>query len=211
MRNIKTYGQALFEAKQDTANFYFLEAAGKMDVQKALDMIELGADLNAISNGGGNTIGIGWGALHYLVNRAFSSKSKKTIKELIKAGADPNIRSKGYTPGLTPLHTVAKNMWRNKNEQNYVKLLLELGADVNALDDQGRNPLDSMIDKIEDARFYSPSDHYEVAKALLDGGSTTKRSTKELLDFFGGDPKWMQGLKREDVGRIIKTKSIFNV
>jgi len=83
------------------------------------------------------------------------------IRELIKAGADVNVRNQ-Y--GATPLM-----MMSQKGHSEIVKLLLEAGADVNAADTDGCTSL----------WMASQNDHSEVVKLLLEAKADVNARSRQ--------------------------------
>jgi ankyrin repeat protein len=75
------------------------------------------------------------------------------VKELLKKGADPNI--KNYD-GWTPLHIAA-----SKGHVDVVRLLLEHGADPNAQDKYANTPL----------HWAASEGHVDIARLLLEHGA----------------------------------------
>jgi hypothetical protein len=81
--------------------------------------------------------------------KAISGKRAKTALVLLEAGADPNavfnssdIDDINYYPGDTPLHVAAQ-----ANLVDVILKLLELGADVNAVDRHKTTPLTRAADR----------------------------------------------------------------
>ena len=72
------------------------------------------------------------------IARAVISGDVKSVKKLLKEGADPNVRDE---KGRTPLHHAVKD-----GRLDIVKLLVESGADVNAPDNYGLTPLHYAVD-----------------------------------------------------------------
>lgn len=62
------------------------------------------------------------------------------LSYLLDNGADASARAQAFYDYKTPLHIACS--WTNRNQAECVKILLDAGADVNALDSYGRTPLD---------------------------------------------------------------------
>ena len=114
---------------------------GNLDIVRYL--IEQGASLNALMNGGGNT------ALH----NAASIGNIEVVRVLLDAGADVDCRT---TWGATPLQWAAR-----QGGEDVVQLLLERGADPRAAGDDGATAFFAAMD----------SGHLPAARLLLDAGA----------------------------------------
>ena len=107
------------------------------DSEMALIFIRAGADIKAVDSEGESVLCI-----------AVVGKSSAVVEELLKRGADPNIRSKSIGfPGYTPLHMAALN-----GLTKTAALLLQYGADPSAHNDEGQTPLDITNVKFEEVR-----------------------------------------------------------
>jgi ankyrin repeat protein len=131
------------------------------------------------------------------------------MRLLVAAGADPLLAT---TQGATPLHVAAGVGIRGRTEVLEadafagVKLSVELGNDVNAVDDWGETPLhaamfrgpdgsDSIIHfLVENGAKLNAKDKYgytplTIAEGLYYGGSDTRSDkTAELLRKLGAEP-----------------------
>jgi ankyrin repeat protein len=89
-------------------------------------LLDKGAEINVINNEGYSALLYAAENSHPILHR------EKVIELLLERGADPNISIKG----LTPLMMVSRfNI-------NIVKLLLDHGADINAVDDKGNTAME---------------------------------------------------------------------
>lgn len=79
----------------------------------------------------------------YEIFNAAEKNDSKTLKRLLDAGIDPNVRD--YDRGATPLHLAA-----NKGHVESIELLIDAGADVNAPNKRGRTPIHALMEM----RFY---------------------------------------------------------
>jgi len=204
MHNIKTYGQALFEAKQDTLNYYFIEAVLKSDREKAIDLLDTGADPNARGIPGQNMANSG--CLHILTYSKNTNAIKDFIKELVERGADPNMEN---LYGYTPLHLLL----RDPRKWKFIDLLIELGADPNKKNKDGLSPLEECLNEMIRLKGYAwAKDRMKIAQRLMLGGGIA--NPKLIFDAFDGNLSWWKNMPpdfMEKVNRINRTKSIFNV
>jgi cytohesin len=92
---------------------------------------------------------MGWTDLH----SAASAGDVERVRELLKKGANPNVRDEF---GYTPLHWAAY-----EGHVDVVKLLLKHGANLNARDEDGWTPLHRAASR----------GHVEVVKLLLEHGA----------------------------------------
>jgi uncharacterized protein len=70
------------------------------------------------------------------IHSASAVGDRASVRLLLEAGANPNVRQEG---GFTPLHTAAHNA-----DAELAKLLLEHGADPDAANDEGKTPRDML-------------------------------------------------------------------
>jgi ankyrin repeat protein/L-ascorbate metabolism protein UlaG (beta-lactamase superfamily) len=99
---------------------------GNLDVVRYL--IEQGASVNALMNGGGNT------PLH----NAASTGNIEVVRALLDAGTQVDCRT---TWGATPLQWAAR-----QGGEDVVQLLLERGADARAVSNDGATPFFAAVD-----------------------------------------------------------------
>jgi ankyrin repeat protein len=66
------------------------------------------------------------------IHSACAVRDHESVRALLEAGADPNVRQQG---GLTPLHAAAHH-----GDTELADLLLKHGADPELADDSGKAP-----------------------------------------------------------------------
>jgi ankyrin repeat protein len=118
-------------------------------------LISAGANPHAI-NKDGNSI------LHLACERGMD---KELFGRMLELGANPNQRR--VSDGATPLHSAAESFgpcYENNKVIEYMLLLLEKGADVNAKDNCGNTPLHIACHSISRQKF-------DTVKFLLRNGS----------------------------------------
>lgn len=106
-------------------------AASARDTAVIRLLLDVGADLHTRPGLGGDT------PLHL----AARSGTAEVVRMLIEAGADPNARNtrlaRHHATSLTPLHFAAAS----NPDPDVVSTLIEMGADLNAPDHEGKFPL----------------------------------------------------------------------
>ncbi|MDT7870811.1 MAG: ankyrin repeat domain-containing protein, partial [Thermoproteus sp.] len=100
---------------------------------------------------------MGWTDLH---SAAFVGDAER-VRELLKKGADPNVRDES---GDTPLHKAA-----DEGRVDVVRLLLERGADPNVKNENGDTPL----------HWAAYKGHVDVARLLLEHGANPTVKNKD--------------------------------
>jgi ankyrin repeat protein len=104
----------------------FIRAAKNGDTAKIQELLALDPGLISVKDAEDGT------ALHF----ASWKGHVDAARALLAAGADVNAHSKMGHWGTTPLHAAAHG-----NQRPIAELLIEHGADVNALDSGGKTPL----------------------------------------------------------------------
>ena len=98
-------------------------------------------------------------------------KNYDCVKILIEAGADVNARANN---SMTPLmHVAFGNMSKCDDMPEIIRLLLEHGADISAVDNKGRSFLEIMLKAISYMRFNKTRFMKEVLPMMLNAGADT--------------------------------------
>lgn len=108
------------------------------------------------------------------VLRAVRSWNLVRLTRAVKGGADPNIRDRD---GRTPLHLAASC---RKEAPAMVEILLEAGAEINAIDRRGQTPL------ITAARNHCP----QIVSALLEKGADVTLAAKDGATLLHWAARW---------------------
>ncbi|MGH0124104.1 UNVERIFIED_CONTAM: hypothetical protein FKN15_018185 [Acipenser sinensis] len=132
------------------SNASYLRAARAGNIEKALDYLKTGVDINICNQNGLN-------ALHL----ASKEGHVEVVVELIKQGANVDASTK---KGNTALHIASL-----AGQNEVVKELVTNGANVNAQSQNGFTPL----------YMAAQENHLEVVKYLLDNGSTQSIATED--------------------------------
>lgn len=123
-------------------------------------LIEHGADVNAVNEY--NHSAIFW---------ACWFASVQTVRFLINAGADVNVQHDNS--GNTPLHIAHQ---RDEGNLEICKLLIEAGANVNAVNEDGYTPL---LKALEDDEDFYPEEIAEYVKLMIEAGSDVNAVNNE--------------------------------
>ncbi len=121
----------------------FLAAAqpkGGKDNRSILEfLVQHGANMSAQWKGGRNAMPLA------------ATGNPSAVRFLIENGEDVNVRT---DTGVTPLHTVARSVFRDETAWESARILIGAGADVNAKTDAGLTPvLTAIMAKNEDYFF----------------------------------------------------------
>ncbi|XP_058891802.1 ankyrin-3-like isoform X8 [Acipenser ruthenus] len=136
--------------KKSDSNASYLRAARAGNLEKALDYLKTGVDINICNQNGLN-------ALHL----ASKEGHVEVVVELIKQGANVDASTK---KGNTALHIASL-----AGQNEVVKELVTNGANVNAQSQNGFTPL----------YMAAQENHLEVVKYLLDNGATQSIATED--------------------------------
>ncbi|MBN3304428.1 ANK3 protein, partial [Amia calva] len=139
-----------FVFSQSDSNASYLRAARAGNLEKALDYLKTGVDINICNQNGLN-------ALHL----ASKEGHVEVVAELIKLGANVDAATK---KGNTALHIASL-----AGQTHVVKELVTNGANVNAQSQNGFTPL----------YMAAQENHLEVVKFLLDNGSSQSIATED--------------------------------
>lgn len=147
-------------------------------------LIERGADPNR--SGQDSTIGNAVGAAFFAMNgvaltgmgdrdAAAHSAALETLKVIVAAkGADLNVLVRRATTLLTPLMIAA-----NANAADAVQVLLDAGADVNAMNGGRYTALDYAVDRAPGWTENPASNRAVIVRALLAKGARKDRKPKD--------------------------------
>ena len=141
-------------AKDEDGETWLMKAAQIKDAQRASELIQLliskGADVNITSSHHHYT------ALWHAVN----TNCRQSVEILLRAQANPNI-------GHPPIVVAA----RYSDNQNFVQMLLQAGADVNCTDSYG-----SML------RIAAFMGNYETVKRGLAAGAEVNNTNRQFMN-----------------------------
>ena len=114
----------------------FIQAAFEGDVATVRAYVEAGVDINLAPKW--------WNALHHAVE----NMQVEVVRYLLEAGADPNMPCGGCRPLHHSIDIEADSSAQTGEPLQCVitPMLVEAGADVNGLDQDGRTPLDWALD-----------------------------------------------------------------
>ncbi|XP_007895306.2 ankyrin-3 isoform X9 [Callorhinchus milii] len=136
--------------KKTDSNASYLRAARAGNLEKALDYIKAGVDINICNQNGLN-------ALHL----ASKEGHVEVVSQLIQLGADVDAATK---KGNTALHIASL-----AGQAEVVKVLVTNGANINAQSQNGFTPL----------YMAAQENHLEVVKFLLDNGASQSIATED--------------------------------
>ncbi|XP_077786695.1 ankyrin-3 isoform X19 [Podarcis muralis] len=136
--------------KKSDTNASYLRAARAGNLEKALDYLKSGVDINICNQNGLN-------ALHL----ASKEGHVEVVSELIQRGANVDAATK---KGNTALHIASL-----AGQTEVVKVLVTSGANVNAQSQNGFTPL----------YMAAQENHLEVVKFLLDNGASQSLATED--------------------------------
>ena len=95
--------------------------------------------------------------------KAVMADDYNEVKNLLEKGANPNFVTSNLTDGTaTPFHSAVR-----RNKVNIVRCMLECGADVNLVDEDGDSPLFSAVYKTTDP---------EIRNLLLENGANVNHT-----------------------------------
>lgn len=163
--SIITRNKALLESREPKFGQTLLQMAVKtLKFESVKALVLLGADPNSTDTYDGSSPLTDAAGIDFLGHDTYGSDSRY-LKILLEHGGNPNLEGNGAersTP--TPLVVACK-----KGQLDYVKILLNAGANINALDKYGSSPLESAC--MGAAIYRKP----EVVIYLIEKGADYKR------------------------------------
>jgi len=190
MKNIKTYRYSLLESEdQERQNKRLISAASNDDIERMIDALDKGADVNYRSQAsvdGGRT------SLHLAAAYGLSY----TCRLLIERGARLNEVDEN---GATPLHLAA-----GRGNREIVEVLLDAGADIDPVNTAGSTPL----------RYAAKNRKDAISRLLIERGADPFKAFKnpeEIIEFFKGDVEWMPEQTKSKLMRMQRGRSAFGM
>jgi membrane protease YdiL (CAAX protease family) len=116
-------------------------SASRGDLQKVEHLVNMGGDINATSNAGGDWKGV------TALEEAAQRPNPEMVRFLLEKGANPNVKD---SHGETPLIVATE-----QNQLQNMKLLISKGANINSRNNRGFTALRSAAEynRLEAARF----------------------------------------------------------
>ena len=127
------FSSPLFAGEKD-ASYRLYKAAENGNIETVKQLIENGVNVNAENKSGS-----------FALNAAAFKNNHEMIQLLINNGADINSRNRGLD---TPLICATKY---SNGDKNTVKMLLDAGSDLDAVDEDGKTALDYALKKDQTA------------------------------------------------------------
>lgn len=122
------------------------------------------------------------GRWSYAIQQALSHRDDSILHLLLSKGADPNV-AWVQTNGKTALSQAISD-----GRETSLKLLLEHGASISAVDKFGRTPLEQVVHQVH--KDAVPKELRQsalaIVKLLLDHGAEAKSLSKDALEFVIG-------------------------
>lgn len=123
----------------------------------------------------------GWNLLHRVFVFVRGTADPKVVRRLVEIGVDANHRDNS---DWTPLHYAAR-----RGDVSSIPILVDAGADVEALDEDGISPLHRAIASL------SGEVRVSVVTALVRCGAKITDDVKSLLDEMAGGAELLRALK----------------
>nr|XP_036584003.1 ankyrin repeat-containing protein [Colletotrichum truncatum]KAF6793262.1 ankyrin repeat-containing protein [Colletotrichum truncatum] len=162
-----------------------------MDVIRVL-VESVGVNLNSRRRLGG--FSIGEGALHILVRGGFWWQTSVALPYLVQKGADIEIRDGN---GLTPLNAALERVGSITFNRRLVEKLIELGADVNSVDDKGKSCLSRVAGDTKLTKFLLQNGAIVSSSALIAAIDNKDPGLLEALLSTGADPNVQQTIEQK--------------
>ena len=150
--------------------------ADKFKINKAISLLDLGADPTMVDNEGNSS-------LHYAVGiHQIEGLGLVLLERLLAGGADANLKNK---KGQTPLHQCLPGSRSDrhsmKDDLKVMDMLLAAGADLEIMDENGQTPLFQMMNS---TYTYNTDEKINACKHMIAAGArihTTNLEGKNVL------------------------------